>query len=111
MAGYLSKSAARSGAAITGRGDLVADVAAGRQKLDSVKDEDLSDQLRAMQPAERRALIDRQSTERKQLNERMAELVKKRDAYVAEQRKKAPVRTADSFDRAVAETLAAQVKR
>jgi hypothetical protein len=111
MAGYLSKSAARSGAAITGRGDLVADVAAGRQKLDAVRDEDLSDQLRAMQPAERRAYVDRQSAERKRLNERMAELVKKRDAYVAEQRKKAPVRTADSFDRAVAETLAAQVKR
>ena len=41
----------------------------------------------------------------------MGELVKKRDQYVAEQRKKAPPRTADSFDRAVEETLRAQMKR
>ena len=41
----------------------------------------------------------------------MAELVKKRDRYVLEQRKTAPARPADSFDRAVAETLKAQIKR
>ena len=41
MAGYLSKSGGRSGAAVTGRGDLVGDVTSGRQKLDGVKDEDL----------------------------------------------------------------------
>lgn len=112
MAGYLSKSAGRSGEAITGRGDLVADVAAGRQKLDSVKEEDFSDQLRAMKPSERQAHIEKQSAERRTLNERMAELVKKRDAYVMEQRKKTPAtKTADTFDRAVADTLARQVKR
>ena len=49
--------------------------------------------------------------ERKALNDRMAELVKKRDRYVAEQRKNAPAKPADLFDRAVAETLKAQIKR
>ncbi len=111
MASYMARTAGRSGEAITGRGDLVADVAAGRQKLDSVKDDELPDQLRAVPPAERQAAIDRQSAERKRLNERMAELVKKRDAYVMEQRRKAPAKPADSFDRAVAETLAKQIKR
>jgi hypothetical protein len=110
MAGYLAKSAGRSGEAITGRGDLVADVAAGRQTLDGVKDEDLSDQLRAMKPDERQAYIAKQSAERRKLNERMADLVRKRDSYVMEQRKKAPAKAADSFDRAVAETLARQVR-
>jgi hypothetical protein len=110
MAGYLAKSAGRSGEAITGRGDLVADVAAGRQTLDGVKDEDLSDQLRAMKPDERQAYIAKQSAERRKLNERMADLVRKRDSYVMEQRKKAPATAADSFDRAVAETLARQVR-
>ena len=43
--------------------------------------------------------------------DRMAELVKKRDAYVADQRKNAPAKPADSFDRAVAETLKVQIKR
>jgi hypothetical protein len=41
----------------------------------------------------------------------MAELVKKRDQYVLDQRKAAPQKKADSFDRAVEETLRAQVKR
>jgi hypothetical protein len=41
----------------------------------------------------------------------MADLVKKRDAYVEQQRKNAPARPADSFDRAVAETLKVQIKR
>ncbi len=39
----------------------------------------------------------------------MTELVKKRDAFVAEQQKKQPVKTADSFDRAVQSTLKAQI--
>ena len=38
-------------------------------------------------------------------------LVQKRDAYVEQQRKNAPARPADSFDRAVAETLKVQIKR
>jgi hypothetical protein len=107
MAGYLNKTGA--GAAVTGRGDLVADVTSGRQKLDSVKDDDLPDTLRALKPAERQAAVDKNMTERKALNDRMAALVKKRDAYVLEQRSKAP-KSADSFDRAVAETLKSQIK-
>jgi hypothetical protein len=111
MAGYLSKSASRTGEAVTGRGDLVADVAAGRQKLDSVKDDELPDNLRALKPEQRQAAIDKNSAERKTLNARMVELVKKRDAYMTEQRKSAPGKPADSFDRAVAETLKVQIKR
>ncbi len=112
MAGYLSKYAQRApGEAITGAGDLVADVTNGRQKLADVKDEDLSDKLRNMKPAERQVLIDQQMTKRKALSDRMTALVKKRDQYVIEQRKKAPTRVADSFDRAVEETLRAQIKR
>jgi hypothetical protein len=112
MASYMSKRSASSGGeAVTGRGDLVTDVTAGRQKLDSVKDEDLPDTLRAMKPAERQAAVDKNMSERKGLNERMAALVKKRDQYVLEQRKNAPGKPADSFDRAVAETLKAQIRR
>ncbi len=106
MAGYLSK----SGAAVTGRGDLVADVSAGRQNLDAVKDEDLPDALRAMKPEQRQAAVQKNLAKRKALNESIAELVKKRDRFVMEQRKNAPAKPADSFDRAVAETLKAQIK-
>ncbi len=111
MAGYLNKSGSRMNEAVTGRGDLVADVTSGRQKLDSVKDDDLPDNLRTLKPEQRQAAIDKNAAERKTLNDRMAELVKKRDAYVADQRKNAPAKPADSFDRAVAETLKVQIKR
>jgi len=111
MASYLNKSAKRTGEAVTGRGDLVSDVASGRQRLDSVKDEDLPDNLRPLKPEQRQAAIDKNVAERKTLNDRLAEVVKKRDAYVAEQRKNGPAKVADSFDRAVADTLKAQIKR
>ena len=73
MAGYLSKSGGRTGEAVTGRGDLVGDVTSGRQKLDSVKDEDLPDNLRALKPVQRQAEIDKNAAERKTLNARMAD--------------------------------------
>lgn len=113
MASYLNKRARTASAAeaITGGGDLVADVAAGRQQLSAVKDDELPDAMRAMKPEERQANISKQMAERKTLNDRMTELVKKRDAFVAEQQKKQPVKTADSFDRAVQSTLKAQIKR
>ena len=112
MAGYMSRNAAKnSGQAITGAGDLVTDVKAGRQQLAAVKDDELPDNVRSMQPAERQDFIDKQSAARKALNERMAALVQQRDRYVLEQAKKGPTRTADSFDRAVEQTLRAQIKR
>ena len=100
MGGYVAK-----------RSDLVADVTAGRQKLGAVKDDDLSDALKPMSPAQRQAEIDKQMSERKPLNTRMSELVKKRDAYVVEQRNKEPKKPGDSFDRVVEETLKAQIRR
>ncbi|MBI2714482.1 MAG: VWA domain-containing protein [Rhizobiales bacterium] len=112
MAGYMARNTAKnSGEAITGAGDLVADVKAGRQKLATVKDDDLPETVRNMKAAERQDFIDKQLASRKALNERMAALVQQRDRYVLEQAKKGPTRTADSFDRAVEETLRAQIKR
>jgi len=113
MAGYMSKQRA-GGAntdAITGGGDLLADVKAGRNTLSSVKEEELPDDLRRMSPSERQVHVDRQATERTTLNDRMTDLVKKRDSYVTEQRKKTPARAADSFDRAVEKTLQTQIAK
>jgi hypothetical protein len=111
MAGYMSRNASKNaGEAITGAGDLVSDVKAGRQKLGSVKDDDLPDNIRKMNAAERQSFIDKQVAERNKLNERIATLVKQRDAFVRDSAKKEPTRTADSFDRAVEETLRVQIK-
>jgi hypothetical protein len=113
MASYMSKKKRSAGVAeaVTGDGDLVADVASGRQTLAAVRDEELPDGVRAMPPAERQAFIDRQLGSRRVLSDRMTELVRKRDRYLVEQRSKAPKPRADSFDRAVEETLRAQIKR
>jgi hypothetical protein len=114
MAGYLNRQARVSSSAgvITGEGDLVADIAAGRQKLATVKDDELPDALRSMKPEERQEAIAKRQAERGTLNQRMTELVRKRDAFIAEQQKKqASAKPADSFDRAVQNTLKAQIKR
>jgi hypothetical protein len=99
------------GEAITGRGDLVADVLNGRQPLAAVKEDELPDAVRAMSPAERETYIKTQMATRGRFNDQLAELVKKRDQYVVAQRHKGPAKVADSFDRAVEETLKAQIRR
>jgi hypothetical protein len=109
MASYLNKRAALSSEAVTGSGDLVSDVAAGRQNLGAVRDDELPDQLRALPPAQRKAELDRQMQHRNELNAKLAPLVAKRDKYVTEQRSKAPP-AASSFDRVVEDTLRAQIK-
>src|SRR3984957_4862185 len=53
MASYLNKRAKVSSEAVTGDGDLVSDVAAGRQKLDALKNDELPENLRAMGPEQR----------------------------------------------------------
>ena len=109
MASFINKRAKATSEAITGDGDLVADVATGRQKLDALKDDELPDNLRALKPEQRSDEINKQMTQRKELNERLAALVAKRDKYVAEQ--SATASKALSFDRVVEDTLKAQIKR
>ena len=114
MAGYMAKRAARPGRvaeAITGDGDLVGDVASGRQSLQALPEAQLPDDLRAMSAAERQAHIDRQMSERRTLNEKLAELVRQRDRHITDTRSKAPRPAGDSFDRAVERTLRSQIAR
>ena len=116
MAGYMAKRAARPGAgyaadALTGAGDLVGDVASGRQSLGGVPESQLPDDMRRMSHAERQAHLDRQVSERRSLNERLAELVRQRDRHVADARGREPRPTANSFDRAVERTLRQQIAR
>ena len=113
MAGYMNKRALSGGSAeaITGDGDLVADVSNGRQKLDALKDEELPESFRKLDNTGRKAFLDQQLAERKTLNEKLAALIKQRDSFTAAERKKAPSKTADSFDRAVEATVQKQIKK
>ncbi|UZE49749.1 vWA domain-containing protein [Rhodopseudomonas sp. P2A-2r] len=110
MASYINKRARSTSEAVTGGGDLVSDVAAGKQKLDGVREDELPDSLRRLAPEQRAAELETQMTARKALNAKLAALVQKRDSYVAVQRDKAPAKTS-SFDREVEATLKAQLKR
>ena len=110
MASYLNKRAKVNSEAVTGDGDLVADLKAGRTSFSALKDDDLPANIRAMKPAEREAEVNKQMGQRKALNEKLAAIDAKRDKYIAEQRAKAPP-NASSFDRVVEETLRAQIKR
>jgi post-segregation antitoxin (ccd killing protein) len=110
MASYLNKRARTSSEAVTGDGDLVADLKAGRTSFSAIKDEDLPANLRTMKPEQRMDEVNKQMASRKALNEKLAALVAKRDKYVAAQREKAPPK-ASSFDRVVEDTLKAQIKR
>jgi len=100
-----------SSEAITGDGDLVSAVASGRTTLESVKDEDLSEDLRKQSPEQRKAELNKQTQQRRALNEKLAALVQKRDAFVAEKKRTTAPTTRSSFDSAVENTLRAQLKR
>ena len=88
MASYINKRARSTSEAVTGGGDLVADIGAGRNNFSAIKDEDLPDNLRAMKPEQRLDEVNRQMSQRKALNEKLSVLVTQRDKYVAEQRAK-----------------------
>src|SRR6476659_2835644 len=60
MASYLNKRAKGNSEAVTGDGDLVSDVAAGRQKLDALKNDELPDNLRSMATEQRMAELTKQ---------------------------------------------------
>lgn len=111
LATYMNKRATSAGVAaeaVTGDGDLVADVASGRQKLDKLKDEELPEPMQKLSQGERQAYLDKQLAERKTLNDQLSGLVKKRDDFVAAERAKAPGKV-DAFDRVVENTLRKQI--
>lgn len=110
MASFINKRSKATSEAVTGDGDLVADVSAGRSSFSSIKEEDLPDNLRAMKPEQRVDEVNKQMSQRKALNEKLGALVAKRDKHVADARAKAPPK-ASSFDRVVEDTLKAQIKR
>jgi hypothetical protein len=111
MASYINKRSKYASEAVTGDGDLVADVKAGRASVSDIKEEDLPANMRAMKPEQRMDEINKQLASRKALNEKLSALVAKRDKYVADQRAKTPSPKTSSFDRVVEDTLRAQIKR
>lgn len=91
-------------------GDLLTNIENGSVKLSAVKDEDLPDDLKKLDPAARQKEIDRRLAERKKMREDILKLSKQRDEYIAAEEKKQSGKS-NGFDGAVAEALKEQLTR
>jgi Mg-chelatase subunit ChlD len=92
-------------------GDLIQAIENGSVKLDSLKKDELPDELQKLSPDERRKAIAAKIEERKQIREQILELSNKRDAFILEERKKQSAKTPTGFDQAVTEALKQQISR
>jgi len=91
-------------------GDLLTKLENGSVKPDALKEEDLPDDLRKMEPAARQKEIEKRLSERKRLRGEIVKLSKLREEFIAAARgKQAGKRT--SFDSAVAGALREQLNR
>ncbi|HXI90033.1 MAG TPA: hypothetical protein VNO24_08475 [Blastocatellia bacterium] len=91
-------------------GDLLTSLENGSTKLDKVKDEDLPDDLKKLEPAARQKEIEKRIGERKKIREDILKLSKQRDEFIAAARKKQSGKP-NSFDSAVAGALREQLGR
>lgn len=91
-------------------GDLLTSLENGSVKLDAVKDEDLPDDLKKLEPAARQKEIEKRLAERKKLRGDILKLSKLRDEFIAAARKKQSGKP-NGFDSAVAAALKEQLTR
>ena len=94
---------------ITG-GDLIGDVRNKAVELDGIAEAEMPDELRDIPKADRKAWVAERLDKRAKMEARMSELIARRDAFVVEEQAKTKtVKNVDSFDRAVEDTLKAQL--
>lgn len=93
--------------------DFVQAVENGTVKLESVKKEDLPDELQKLPPDQLKKEMDKRIADRKAIRAEILELGKKRDAFLTEERKKRAAASGKSvgFDAAVADALRKQVAK
>ena len=107
ISSFVNKSG-KGGKVITGGGDLVDAVSAGKAKPREIPAEELPPPMQKMSAAERERYVAERQAEREKLSRELSAIVLQRDAYLKEQSEREPAK-ADSFDRAVKETLKNQV--
>ncbi|MCA1849713.1 MAG: VWA domain-containing protein, partial [Acidobacteria bacterium] len=91
--------------------DLIQSLENGNVTLDSVKEEDLPDELQKLAPAERGKEVEKRLTERRKLREEIVSLSKQRDEFIAAERRKLSAGKQTGFDAAVAAALKEQLAR
>ena len=95
-AAYASRAAKESPSAVFGGADLVSGAGSGAVDVAKLPAESLSDEMKKMSPAERKAYIDKKAADRKAIQAKIDDLNKKRAAYLADEAKKGGGK--DSFD-------------
>jgi hypothetical protein len=106
MAVKADRACAKAASLAHSEADLVDAVRDGRAKLEELKDEQLPESFRKLDPAARKARLEELSKERAEVRAKISELGKRRDAWIAEEAKKAGPK--DGFDGAVNAALRAQ---
>jgi Mg-chelatase subunit ChlD len=92
-------------------GDLLQSIENGSVKLESVKDDDLPDDLRKLSPEARKQEIEKRLAARRELRAQIVALSKQRDEFIAAERKKQTGGKQSGFDAAVAQALKEQLAR
>lgn len=93
-------------------GDLLQNLENSSAKLDSVKEEDLPDDLRRLAPTAREQEVEKRLAERQNLRAEILALSKQRNEFIAAERKKQEAAGKQSgFDSAVASALKEQLAR
>ena len=91
--------------------DLLADIKAGKVKLENLKDEEMPEDLRKLPKEKRQAYLDDLEKKRDKLREEAKELAKKRDEYTKKQLEDAGKKAKEGFDLKVEELLRKQAKK
>src|SRR5262245_43319630 len=91
--------------------DLLSDIKAGKVKLESLKDEELPEELRKLPKEKRQAYLDDLEKKRDKLREEARELAKKRDDFTKKKIEEEGKKAKEGFDQKVEELLRKQAKK
>ena len=91
--------------------DLLSDLKAGKVKLDSLKDEELPEELRKLPKEKRQAYLDDLEKKRDKLREEARDLAKKRDEFTKKKLEEEGKKAKEGFDQKVEELLKKQAKK
>jgi hypothetical protein len=91
--------------------DLLQGIENGSVKIDSIKEEDLSSDLKQLSPEARKQEIEKRLAERRTLRAQIVSLSKQRDKFIAAERRKQNGGKETGFDAAVATALKEQLSR
>jgi hypothetical protein len=107
------RAAAKSSSAVysNARWDLVDRSKQKDFKWEELKEAELPDDMKKMQPAERKAHVEKLSKERDEVQQQIKDLATKRDSYIKEESAKKGLTGDKAFDNAIRESLKEQAEK